>query len=63
MYNVTSTNTKEKGDWISHVSLQPGHFRGEVVLAGATAPEPLPVRDLVEADLWSQLPADLADGI
>jgi len=29
------------------------------VLAGATAPEPLPVQDLVEADLWSQLPADL----
>src|SRR6266704_1112189 len=31
----------------------------EVLLAGATAPEPLPVQDLVEADLWSQLPADL----
>jgi hypothetical protein len=30
-------------------------------LAGATAPEPLPVKDLVEADLWEQLPADLAD--
>jgi hypothetical protein len=33
-------------------------------LAGAqvpTAPEPLPVKDLVEADLWDQLPADLAD--
>jgi hypothetical protein len=30
-----------------------------VLLAGATAPEPLPVHDLVEADLWSQLPADL----
>ena len=29
------------------------------MLAGATAPEPLPVRDLVEADLWSQLPADV----
>src|SRR5947199_6233624 len=29
------------------------------LLAGATAPEPLPVQDLVEADLWSQLPADL----
>jgi hypothetical protein len=29
------------------------------VLAGATVPEPLPVRDLVEADLWSQLPADV----
>lgn len=29
-------------------------LRVEVVLAGATAPEPLPVRDLVEADLWSQ---------
>jgi transposase len=30
-----------------------------VLLAGATAPEPLPVTDLVEADLWDQLPADL----
>jgi len=29
-------------------------------LAGATAPEPLPVKDLVEADLWDQLPADLS---
>ena len=29
------------------------------MLAGATAPEPLPVRDLVEADLWSHLPADV----
>jgi hypothetical protein len=28
MYNVTSTNTKEKGDWIRHVSLQPGYFVG-----------------------------------
>jgi transposase len=33
--------------------------RVEVLLAGATGPEPLPVKDLVEADLWSQLPADL----
>ncbi len=33
--------------------------RGEVLMAGASAPEPLPVRDLVEADLWSLLPADL----
>jgi len=31
----------------------------EVLLAGTTVPEPLPVHDLVEADLWSQLPADL----
>jgi hypothetical protein len=31
-----------------------------VLLAGATAPEPLPVHDLVEADLWDQLPADLS---
>jgi len=31
------------------------------VLAGATSPEPLPVRDLVEADLWSQLPVDVPD--
>jgi hypothetical protein len=30
-----------------------------VLLAGATAPDPLPVHDLVEADLWDQLPADL----
>src|SRR6266699_1090757 len=33
----------------------------EVLLAGATALEPLPVHDLVEADLWDQLPADLLD--
>jgi transposase len=32
-----------------------------VLLAGATAPEPLPVYDLVEPDLWDQLPADLLD--
>ena len=32
-----------------------------MLLAGATAPEPLPAHDLVEADLWSQLPADLED--
>lgn len=32
-----------------------------MLLAGATAPEPLPVYDLVEADLWDQLPADLLD--
>jgi transposase len=30
-----------------------------VLLAGATVPEPLPVHDLVEADLWSQLSPDL----
>jgi transposase len=35
--------------------------RVEVLLAGATEPEPLPVKDLVEADLWSQLPADLPE--
>ncbi len=35
-------------------------MRVEVLLAGGAAPEPLPVRDLVEADLWSQLPADLS---
>jgi hypothetical protein len=29
------------------------------LLAGAAEPEPLPAQDLVEADLWSQLPADL----
>ena len=33
----------------------------EALLAGATAPEPLPIHDLVEADLWDQLPADLED--
>jgi transposase len=33
--------------------------RVEVLLAGATEPEPLPVRDLVEADLWSLLPTDV----
>jgi transposase len=31
----------------------------EVLLAGATAPEPPPLADLVEADLWDQLPSDL----
>ncbi len=36
-------------------------LRVEVLLAGTTAPEPLPVRDLVEADLWSHLPADVPD--
>jgi hypothetical protein len=35
--------------------------RVEVLLAGATEPEPLPVKDLVEADLWSQLPADVSE--
>ncbi len=32
-------------------------MRVEALLVGATAP--LPVHDLVEADLWDQLPADL----
>jgi transposase len=32
----------------------------EVLLAGATAPAPLPVLDLVEPDLWDQLPADVS---
>jgi transposase len=36
-------------------------LRVEVLLAGATASEPLPVNNLVEADLWDQLPADLPD--
>ncbi len=31
-----------------------------MLLAGASAPEPLPVEPLVEADLLDQLPADLA---
>jgi transposase len=30
-------------------------------MVGATGPEPLPVQDLVEADLWSQLPADVPE--
>src|SRR5437763_5413677 len=30
-------------------------------MAGATAPEPLPVKDLVEADLWSLLPANVPE--
>lgn len=34
-------------------------LRVEVLLAGTTGPEPLPVESLVEADLWSQLPADV----
>jgi len=31
-------------------------LRVEVLLAGATTPEPLPIADLVEPDLWDQLP-------
>jgi hypothetical protein len=34
-------------------------LRVEVLLAGTTESEPLPVESLVEADLWKQLPADL----
>jgi len=34
-------------------------LRVEVLLAGATAPAPLPVTALVEPDLWDQLPDDL----
>lgn len=34
-------------------------LRVEVLLAGATAPEPLPIPDLVEPDLWDRLPPDL----
>ena len=30
-----------------------------MLLAGATAPAPLPIQELVEADLWDQLAADL----
>jgi transposase len=36
-------------------------LRVEVLMAGATEPDPLPVKDLVEADLWSQLPADVPE--
>jgi transposase len=32
-----------------------------VLLAGAAAPAPLPLADLVEPDLWDQLPADAAE--
>jgi len=35
--------------------------RVEVLLAGATVPESLPVHDFVEADLWDQLPTDLPE--
>jgi len=35
--------------------------RVEVLLAGATEPESLPIHNLVDADLWDQLPADLDD--
>jgi len=34
-------------------------LRVEVLLAGATAPAPPPISDLVEPDLWDQLPPDL----
>src|SRR5258708_1516492 len=43
---------EEKADYVGNACV-------EVLLAGATAPELLPVNDLVEADLWDQLPADL----
>jgi len=33
----------------------------EVLLAGATTPEPPPLADLVEPDLWDQLPPDVPD--
>jgi transposase len=33
----------------------------EVLLAGTTLPEPLPVHELVEMDLWDQLPDDLEE--
>ena len=36
-------------------------LRIELLLAAATVSEPLPVQDLVEADLWDQLPADVPD--
>lgn len=32
-----------------------------MLLAGATAPAPLPLADLVEPDLWDQLPADVSE--
>ena len=34
-------------------------LRVEVLLAGATAPAPPPLSDLVEPDLWDRLPSDL----
>jgi hypothetical protein len=44
---------EEKADYVGK------RLRVEVLLAGTTASEPLPVEPLVEADLWTQLPADL----
>jgi len=35
--------------------------RVEVLLAGTTGPEPLPVKALLEVALWSQLPADVPE--
>ena len=36
-------------------------LRIEVLLAGAAVPEPLPFEFLVEAELWSELPADVPE--
>jgi transposase len=36
-------------------------LRIQVLLAAAAFPGPLPVHDLVEADFWDQLPADVPD--
>src|SRR5438445_1980923 len=52
-------NTEAQGRGVGRLCGK--RLRVEVLLAGTTVPEPLPVSDLVEADLWDQLPADLAD--
>ncbi len=44
---------------ISYVAGTGKRRRVEVLLAGTTVSEPLPARPFVEADLWTQLPADL----
>ena len=44
---------EEKADYLGK------RLRVEVVLAGATASEPLLTQHLVEADLWTQLPNDV----
>src|SRR6266567_4209671 len=54
----TWTDASQSG----RASRLPGkRVRVEVLLAGTTGPEPLPVKDLLEVDLWSQLPADVPE--
>jgi transposase len=54
----TWTLGRKAGEQVGYVGKR---LRVEVLLAGAAAPEPLPIEFLVEADLWSQLPADVPD--